>query len=262
MNQTAARCWICESPADSAEHRLKKADIVRAYGPGPYVGDRRPVHVVGGTVTPIQGPRSAAIKYTQFLCHDCNTSRTQQYDIAYDRLISWVFANEQIVLKRRLIDFNEVYGLDWAEMQTDLYKYFVKTFGCRLVDAGMPVPQDLIALLPRSCFPTALRITFSVNEDIVLMPPADRNGFIGKGNLYPLQSRSDPAVTNGYAWCEHVSWFTINHWYGIHPEGGTGASWVADAQHINLGSTSPLTDEERADFLVKIREREAEFPAD
>jgi ABC transporter substrate binding protein len=101
VNQTAAKCWICQSPAYSAEHRLKKADIVRFYGPGPYVGDDGPVHVAGGTVTRVQGPRSATLKYTQFLCHDCNTSRTQPYDLAYDRLISWVFANEQIVLQRR-----------------------------------------------------------------------------------------------------------------------------------------------------------------
>jgi len=50
------------------------------------------------------------------------------------------------------------------------WKYFVKSFGCRLVDAGEPVPRDLVELLPRESFRTKLAITFCVNEDVLLLP--------------------------------------------------------------------------------------------
>src|SRR5690242_21431382 len=103
------RCWICGGPADSAEHRFKKADIVRAYGRGPYGGDTGPVHISGDTRTHVQGPRSVAIKYEPSLCHRCNTARTQILDKTYDQLIDWVLANEVLVLRKRSIDFEERY---------------------------------------------------------------------------------------------------------------------------------------------------------
>jgi len=44
--------------------------------------------------------------------------------------------------------------------QRNLFKYFVKNLGCRLVDAGELVPPDLVELLPRESFTTKLKITF------------------------------------------------------------------------------------------------------
>lgn len=40
-------CWICNiNIADTAEHALKKTDIVRAYGKGSYhnLGENQPIH--------------------------------------------------------------------------------------------------------------------------------------------------------------------------------------------------------------------------
>jgi 5-methylcytosine-specific restriction endonuclease McrA len=142
-------CWICGAPADSAEHRIKKAELVRVYGRGPYRGDAAPIHVRGNVETPIQGPGSSAVKYAPSLCQHCNTTRTQPYDRAYDHFISWVVANESAVLHKRMIDFAEVYGASFEEAQRNLFKYFVKNLGCRLVDTGELVPPDLVELLPR-----------------------------------------------------------------------------------------------------------------
>jgi hypothetical protein len=255
VDEIAAQCWICREPADSAEHRLKMADIVRAYGKGPYKGGAAPVHVRGDDKSPVQGPRSMIIKYQPSLCHSCNTARTQPFDRVYDRLIDWIFANEAVVLRKRLIDFAQVYGAGFEKDQRNLFKYFVKSFGCRLVDAGQVVPKDLVDLLSLDYFQTALKITFSVNEDVLLMPRRDRDGFIGKAGIGAFLSKSNPHTLNGYVSNEHVSWFTANYWYGVYPEGGTGAPWIADAQHVYLGSTSPLTDEQRAAFLENARER-------
>src|SRR5258707_6747468 len=97
-----ARCWICDRPANSAEHRLKKTDIVRAYGKGPYEGPFAPVHVRDSVVSSIQGPGSSKIKYEQSLCHACNTAYTQPFDVAYEILIMWVMANQSKVLQKRV----------------------------------------------------------------------------------------------------------------------------------------------------------------
>jgi hypothetical protein len=100
-----APCWICSAPADSGEHRMKKSDMVRAYGKGPYRGGAAPVHVFDGVQTAIQGPRSNTLKYEPSLCHNCNTTRTQTFDRAYDQFISWVLTNEDVVLTKRFINF-------------------------------------------------------------------------------------------------------------------------------------------------------------
>lgn len=250
QTQTPALCWICGNPADSGEHRLKKADLVRAYGRGPYCGADAAVHVRGGVIAPIQGPGAGALKYEPLLCQYCNNTRTQPFDVAYDRLMLWIFENEDAVLRKRFVDFFEVFGVQFEDSARDLYKYYVKSFACRLVEASQSVPVHLVELLPLQYFKTALRISFSVNEDILLLP--ERSLFIGKGDLIAWRSRSDSTAPLGYTWSEHVSWFTTNFWFDRPVDGNLGSSWTADAQHIYLGSSAPLTPEDRASFIEKI----------
>jgi hypothetical protein len=213
------------------------------------------MHVRAGVETPIQGPDSSALKYAPSLCQDCNTTRTQPYDRAYDHFISWVVANESTVLHKRMIDFAEVYGSSFEEAQRNLFKYFVKNLGCRLVDAGELVPPDLVELLPRESFRTKLKITFCVNEDILLLP--ERSDFLGKGTFVAFSAQEDPFIATSYQWNEHVSWFTVYYWYNRAPEGGLGPTWIADAQFIYLGSWSPLTSDQRAELIAKVAEESA-----
>ncbi len=243
-------CWICGKPADSSEHRLKKADVVRAYGRGRYLGEDAAVHVRDGVITPIQGPGAKTLKYEPSLCQYCNNTRTQPFDLAYDRLMRWIFANEDAVLRKRLFDFSEVFGNQFESLARDLYKYFVKSFGCRLVEAKQSVPGHLVELLALQKFKTALRINFSVNEDVLLLP--QRDSFIGKGELRVWSSRSDAKNSIECEWNEHVSWFTTNYWFDRAVDGNLGSTWTADAQHIYLGSHSPLSPEMRASFIKKM----------
>jgi hypothetical protein len=238
--------------ANSSEHRLKKSDIVRAYGRGAYKGGFAPVHVSKSIITDIQGANSSTLKYAKTICHTCNATTSQPFDFAYDNFITWVLENETSILHRRFINFAEVFGLDFETSQRNLYKYFAKSFGCRLVDAGRNVPQDIVVLLDKTQFQTNLRITFSINEDILLMPINDRNSFIGKGDLYKMVLQNNPEQITGYIWNEHVSWFTTYYWYDQYPDGDLGSTWTANSQHIYLGSHKPLSPEMRVDFLEKL----------
>lgn len=249
---------MCGAEANSSEHRLKKADLVRAYGRGPYSGLHRPLYVRAGQLTEIQGPNSRTVKYGTLICHTCNTTTSQPYDNAYDRSIEWLFHNEAAVLRRRFINFADVFGPDFAPWQLNLYKYFAKSFGCRLVDANQVVPDDVRGLFDKEQFQTALRITFSINEDILAMPPAYRDGFVGKGDLTAMVERTDPSQINGLHFSEHVSWFTTHYWYGLVPDGDLGSVWIADCQHVYLGSHKPLSPDQRAEFVGKLAARGAE----
>jgi len=260
MNISPNTCWICRAHADSSEHTLKKTDIIRAYGRGPYKGDSAAVHVKHGKMTPVQGPNSERIKYDRTLCHRCNTSRTQRFDRAYEQLMDWVHKQERDILRLRVIDFAEVFGKGWEASQRNLFKYFVKSLGCRLVSSDRAVPKDLIRLLDRDRFRTRLVISFSVNEDILLLPANDRAGFIGKGDLLEYRPSLASGFSPRYVWSEHVSWFTARYWYNHPLEGPCGSGWVANARHVYLGWHSPLPDEERADMLKRIAEDREKEP--
>ncbi len=168
-------CWMCGAPADSSEHRFKKSDLVRAHGRGPYKKSSALSHIRAGKEVLVQGPNSKSLKYSPNLCQHCNSTKTQPFDRAYERFIGWVFENETVVLHRRLVNFEEIYGNGWEDAQLNLYKYFAKSFGCRLVDAGAPVPDDVIGLFALNRLQTHLRLSMAVNEDVLLMPALCRS---------------------------------------------------------------------------------------
>lgn len=248
-------CWICGAVADSAEHRIKKSDLIRAHGRGPYKGPSALGHYRAGKETTIQGPGAKAVKYSPSLCHRCNTAYTQPFDRAYDQFVGWIMENEETVLRRRFVDFVDVFGDVWAESQCDLYKYFAKSFGCRLVEADTVVPGDIVDLFGKTMFSTALRLSIAVNEDVLLMPATDRDGFIGKGELIAWADRQAPSSPNSFTWDEHVSWLTICYWYNYEPDGAYGATWVADNRYVYLGSFAPFSNEMRAAFIEKVKNR-------
>lgn len=210
------------------------------------------MHVRASVLTPVQGPRANALKYAPSLCAGCNGTATQPFDLAYDRLIAWVFANENEVLSRRVIDLAAVYGDRWTEAQSQLYKYFVKSFGCRLVDAGAKVPQDLVDLLPMRSFSTGLGLTFGINEDVLaFFPGRSGQGFIGKGHLVGFAERARPDELAEFEWSEHVSWLTVEYWYMRSPPESAGALWAANGQRLRLGSFAPLSPEQREEARQK-----------
>ncbi len=234
-------CWVCRvEDGSSREHKFKKSDIKRVFGNGPYVGEYAPVHVKDGSTKKIQGANSNAFKYSASICEKCNNSVTQPFDFAYEKFVEHVFNHEDAILTRRFIDFEAVFGADYASQQTNLYKYFVKSFGCQLAEAGRDVPKDLSELMSKKQFETALYMNFAVHEDVLLMKKNDRDGFIGFGGLLAYQDKQFPDQVNGYEWNQHVSWLFTNFWYGVSPNGNLGSPWVADNRHIYLGSIRTL----------------------
>lgn len=87
----AGRCWWCEAEADSREHKWKRSDIVRIYGPGPYGGELLWGNEHGQSRI-LQGSRSSELKYKATLCQRCNNARSQPLDRAYDVWAGFVSA--------------------------------------------------------------------------------------------------------------------------------------------------------------------------
>lgn len=245
-------CWICGAPAGSAEHRLKKADLVRGYGKGSYRGPSAPIHVRGGKIIgkSIPGADAKQLKYQPSLCKYCNDTRTQPFDNAYDRFISWALDNEDTVLRDRRIDFKEVYGDDFERGVRNLRKYFAKSFGCRLVNAGQAVPRELVAFLLNDEQQTGLQNSLTISEDFLALPPHSRRKFIAKGHLEGHGGKKDATSYHSYVWDEQVSWLMILHVYNLQLDALREPAAI-DGRYVRLDSVKVWSSDEYAEVQAK-----------
>ena len=150
-----------------------------------------------------------------------------------------------------VLDFREIYGNEFEDGQRNLYKYFVKSFGCRLADNNYSIPEDLRILLSKKRFRTRLRITFSVNEvflehklnilsngPLMTFFPSEesRPTWIEKWR-YKKYGRMRPLE---YICSENFKWFCTWFWYNVPTDGSRGSTWGADSQYVYLGSHESL----------------------
>lgn len=251
----AGVCWICGKPSETGEHRIKKSDLIERFGRGPYRGDEALLQFKAGSVRHVQGPDSKLVKYEKNLCAYCNNTLSQPFDKAYEVFIPWVMRSEAEILGRRVIDFEAVYGAEWVDRQRDLFKFFAKCFGCRLNEAGMAVPRDVIELLGKNHFETALYVTFQINEDQVLLDAEYQA--IGTWELVVHKKQSTGEMI-GFQCGHYYRWFNIMYWYNFFPLEPIGASWIANSKFLYLGWYQPLTEEQRAGLITRIAELSGE----
>jgi hypothetical protein len=142
-------CWWCSKPADSAEHKYKRTDIVSEFGRGPYRLGAALVRHVGGKVVAegIQGPSSSHFKFPIGLCHHCNSTRSQNIDLAYESFVKFVRDSEENILRDRQLDFALAFGPQWASTLADVRRYFVKHACSRIADASLSIGDDLLEFL-------------------------------------------------------------------------------------------------------------------
>ncbi len=149
------------------------------------------------------------------------------------------------VIRRRIIIFFHIYGEGFADSQRNLYKYFAKSLGCKLIDENIAVPKDIQELMFLENFQTGLRITFAVNEDMLSLPKKDRIG-LSKGGLFSIPHDED---TWTFIWHETFEWLNVFYWYNYNVEQELGFPWVADSQYLHLGTYSLSTPEWHSEII-------------
>ena len=244
-------CWICGKVADSREHKFKKSFLTSRYGKGSFDKTGGLVYLNESIQINIQGPEQKHLKFEKTLCSECNNEKTQPFDKAYDQFYHFVYINEQNILHKRFIDFQDVYGTNWQNQQRNLFKYLVKLFGCKIVEANLPVPTDLIELLFLTEFQTMLYINFAVNEDKLLFIN-DFRDCIGNSDFFTTQNFKNNHTDPKIKFVHYFNFLTISYWYGISPDGKFGSPWTADQRFIYLGSYYPLTEAERSEIFQKV----------
>jgi hypothetical protein len=136
-------CWICgECPADSAEHKVKASDFRSI---APTLSQRSPAFLQinhEATNQHIGSATADALKFAGSICRHCNNAGTQVYDEAWRRLSSYLHANWRDITARGSFDLSKVFGAETAKQAIRVQLYFVRAFGCKLLEDGIRVDLE------------------------------------------------------------------------------------------------------------------------
>src|SRR5690606_2304857 len=95
---------------------------------------------------------------------------TRPHDIAYDIFVKYIESNYELMLTQRNIDFEKVYGKNWLDEKRNLYRYFAKHAGCKIVTAGSPYDLgDLAAFILGKSHSDSLKIHFQLKEGLYFL---------------------------------------------------------------------------------------------
>lgn len=210
----AGTCWWCGSAADSREHRHKRTDAKRLFGPGPWRGDDAVVRGIGGNLRKIQGPDSAELKFAKVICSACNSSRSQQYDFSYDIFASYVMENASEILRASRFSWSSAFPGGWAAGKNQVTAYWLKHIGCRMAEDGVLVDPSIGRFLdnPTNVKDVPLRLTLEIRDDIVTLERHANFRGLYAGGMTCDYSTSRSRIWR--AWSSWgLSWLRLNYYY-------------------------------------------------
>jgi hypothetical protein len=131
-------CWICENPATTGEHGMKRSDLKAGFGT---ISQRDPLylHNTKKQNRPIGSFDAKPLKLPGQICAYCNNTRTQRYDRAWERLSQALRIWEPAIKPRIIIWPKRVFGSDYAREMLNVHLFFVKLFGCHIAGNSIPI---------------------------------------------------------------------------------------------------------------------------
>jgi hypothetical protein len=205
------KCWICNNEGNSTEHKFKASDIKRFHGKS--FKEKVILNIADKTIC-LQGPNSAHVKHKHPICQNCNNNVTSAHDKAYDIFVTTIILDCISSLESGQIDLLKIFGENWKEQMRNLYKYYAKQIGSRIVDnIGTYYPQSLknFILLDAKIQTFKLKIILKVGMAVLDHYISDKNskplGYLFNGSTfsYIYENR-----TYFHGWSSY-SWLTI-HW--------------------------------------------------
>ena len=158
-------CWICGDPGDTGEHMIKRSDLKALFGP--HVSQDRPLYVNSATQRnqKIGSTKAKKLKFRSRLCSNCNNDRTANSDESW-RVLSEFLQKPftGLNLGQRILNPAELPGTGERSM-LEVHLYFVKYFGCCIVDSTIPI--DIVpfreAIIHKKPHPN-LYLTFGLSK--------------------------------------------------------------------------------------------------
>lgn len=136
------KCWICGANADSGEHRAKKSDLAMIFK---NISQKKPLYaksVPDGNekIEKVGSLKSDKLKWDSRLCHDCNTNKTQPYDLAWEMLSAYLQNNQSSLRKSKKLKLHSAFPGSVKKSMLNVHLYFLKVFGCIISEHDVPIP--------------------------------------------------------------------------------------------------------------------------
>ena len=213
-------CWICGNKAGSGEHLVKASDIQSRLGG---VSPNNPIfiHTKEHRNRREAGIKSRKLKFDVPMCAPCNNERTQPYDMAWERLSTYLCSRNPPIQYGDKIRLHRVFPGSVKSSMLDVHLFFVKGFGCKIVEGDAPIDLKPFAkaLLRRQPHPSLY---------IAICPQLDsRIDILGHSELYANNDvRTGRSISA--SWLYYLDLVTVRIMY-IDPSRQTGE--IVDTWH-------------------------------
>lgn len=134
----AVKCWICNADANSGEHIVKASDLRSVFG---LVNQQKPLyfHTEERRNTLVKGVKTNILKSGAKICTQCNTSRTQPYDRAWEKFSKYLRSRPMPVRAGQRIRLQKVLPGAVKRSMLAVHLYFVKALGCQIAKHDVPI---------------------------------------------------------------------------------------------------------------------------
>jgi hypothetical protein len=131
-------CWICRANADSHDHRIKASDLRSIFG---HVSQQDPLflHTDLRRNRLVKGLKADTLKSRARICRPCNNQRTQAHDFSWEKLSNYLRSQGRNLKTNERIGLHKVFPGKVKEAMLNVHLYFVKVFGCQMVEHQVPI---------------------------------------------------------------------------------------------------------------------------
>jgi len=137
-------CWICNrNEANSGEHKTKRSDLAAVLG-SPTQDQPFYFHDLERRNKPVKSLDAKILKAPVRICAECNTTRTQPHDRAWEQMSDQLRSRRLVV--GRWVRANRIFLHDTRRHMINVHLFFLKLFGSMLCEAkanGHDVPIDI-----------------------------------------------------------------------------------------------------------------------
>jgi hypothetical protein len=188
---------------------IKKSDLKALLGRSPqggpfYYSDASRANKI------VQSINSKILMSLVPICPECNNSRTQPHDLAWEWMSNWLRTNPQRVRVGDRIRPNVIFPYDTRRQMLNVHLYFVKLFG-GMIGEGVLKEAEGAEKLPISVTPFADAIMQARAHREIFLQFGIGDGTIGRSNLSVLR-RTDGKYAIAH-WIYRIGPIAVNVLY-------------------------------------------------
>lgn len=226
MHKAVPKCWICGNDGDTGEHKSKRSDLRSVFGTPSqtqplYLHDGRRKNRCIGSLD------AKVLKSPSRLCANCNNSRTQPHDRAWERMSGWLRTRRPAITPGTIVRANRIFPYDTAREMLNVHLYFAKLFGCHILEGAMPIDIETLAdAILREVAHPGMYLKFGCSSSL------EGHVMVGMSDVH-LQTRPSDGSCAFATWLYEVDNLVVNVMYAAPGERREG---LINAWHPKLGT--------------------------